>query len=332
MKILIVFALLILTVNCAKVDPLNGLPKELAFQNLIKTYNKVYNTASEYEHRFSVFNANLKIIDDLNAKDPEAIYGITEFADLSPKEFSDLYLMKNYSTLKAELENNGLVDLLPTATELTQKFSSLPTSYDWNEKGCVTSIYNQGSCRSSFAFAPTQNAETLACIAGKGLRNFSMQQVLDCVTNSDCQGGYPQTALGYLVTNGIMGYSDYPYTGYKRSCRYNSTSVVQRFTGWGFVDRNKNESNIQNWVYSTGAPVVLADAKTWQFYHGGVITANCGTTVDHIVQIVGWTNFNGIAAWKVRNNWGSSWGASGYIYIAIGSNMCAIAQEVISAY
>jgi len=332
MKILIVFALLIFTVSCAKVDPLNGLSKERAFQNLIKTYNKVYDTHAEYKHRFSIFNANLKIIDDLNAKDPEAIYGITEFADLSPQEFSDLYLIKNYSLLKTELENNGLVDLLPTAPELTQKFNALPTSFDWNGKGCVTAIYQQGQCGSCWAFASAENLETAACIAGKGLRNFSMQQLLDCVSNGGCQGGYPSTTLGYAVTSGIMAYAGYSYTGVKGTCKYNSASVVQRFTGWGYVDKNRNEPNIQNWVLSTGAPAVLVDAKTWQYYQGGVITTNCGTAIDHVVQITGWTNMNGRAVWKVRNSWGSGWGSSGYIYIAIGQNLCAIAQEVLSAY
>jgi len=332
MKIFIVLALLIFAVSCANVDPLNGLSQEGAFQKLIKTYNKVYASHAEYAHRFKVFLTNLKIIDDLNAKDPEAIYGITEFADLSPQEFASIYLTLNYTAVKQELENNGLVDLVPTAPALTHKFNALPTAYDWNGKGCVTGIYNQGQCGSCWAFASTQNMETVGCIAGKGLRNFSMQQILDCVSGGGCGGGWPTSAFAYAVSNGIMGYSSYSYTGTKGSCRYNSASVACRFTGWGYVDRNKNEGNIQNWVYSTGAPSVLVDAKTWQYYTGGVITGNCGTAIDHAVQIVGWANMNGKAAWKVKNSWGSGWGAGGYIYVAIGSNMCAIATEVTTAY
>jgi len=329
MKIFIIFAILVFTVACAKVDPLNGLSEEQAFQKLISTYNKVYASEKEYNHRFNVFKDNLKIIEDLNAKDPEAIYGINEFADLSPEEFTDLYRMKNFSALKMELEANGQIDLLPTAPALTGNFSALPTAYDWVGKGCVTGIYQQGTCGSCWAFGTAENLESQACIKGSGKRNFSMQQILDCCTGS-CKGGYPTNALAYVKNSGIMGYSNYPYTGAKGNCRYSASSVVQRFTGYGYIDRNRNENNIRNWVYSSGAPLACVDAKTWQYYQGGVVTSNCGVAIDHVVQIVGWATMNGRLAWKIRNSWGTGWGASGYMYIAIGGNLCAIAQEVMS--
>jgi len=62
MKIFIVFAVLVFTVACAKVDLLNGLSEEQAFQKLISTYSKVYASETEYAHRFNVFKNNLKII------------------------------------------------------------------------------------------------------------------------------------------------------------------------------------------------------------------------------------------------------------------------------
>jgi len=330
MKIFIVFAVLVFTVACAKVDPLNGLSEEQAFQKLISTYSKVYASETEYAHRFNVFKNNLKIIEELNAKDPEAIFGINEFADLSPEEFSDRYLMKNFSALKMELEVNGQLDLLPSAPVLTGNFAALPDSYDWVSKGCVTPIYQQGSCGSCWAFGTAENLESQACIKGKGKRTFSMQQILDCSGTGSCKGGYPANALNYVKSNGIMGYSNYPYTGNKGTCRYNAGGVIQRFTSYGYVDRNRNENNIKNWVYSTGAPLACVDAKTWQYYQGGVVSANCGINIDHVVQIVGWTTMNNRAVWKVRNSWGTGWGASGFMYIAIGGNLCAIGQEVMS--
>jgi len=329
MNIFIVFTLLVLTAECAKVNPLNGLTEEQAFNSLIKTYKKFYASEKEYEHRFNVFKSNLKIIEELNAKDPEAVYGINEFADLSSEEFSYRYRLQNFSELKMEMEENGLLNELPTIP--TNKTFALPASYDWNSKGCVTGVYQQGTCGSCWAFGATENLETAACIVGKGLKNLSQQELLDCVTNGNCKGGYPSSALAYGTQNGMMSSQSYPYTGYKGNCRYNSANVVQRYKGWAYVDKSRNENTIKNWVYSSGAPVVCVDSKTWQFYKGGVVSSNCGTAIDHIVQITGWTTVGNIVAWKVRNSWGSSWGTSGYMYIAIGYNLCAIAQEVITA-
>ena len=39
--------------------------------------------------------------------------------------------------------------------------------------------------------------------------------------------------------------------------------------------------------------------------------------------MVGSTN-----AWIVRNSWGTDWGVNGYLYVQLGVNACAIAEDV----
>jgi len=320
----IIFALLAVIVSCAKVSPLDGRTEEQAFLEFKKTFNKIYPTEAENSHRLAIFKENIKIIDDLNAKDPHAIFGINEFADLSDEEFTLRYRMKNYTSIETML-GQGPLPVLPPAPTI----AALPASYDWSS--CVTAIYNQGSCGSCWAFGSTENLETAACIAKKGLRMFSMQELLDCTPNQNgCLGGSSSSALAYAVSNGMMLYNSYPYANVKGTCKFSSSAVAQKFKSWSWVDTSKNENNIQNWVYTYGAPVVGVDAKTWQFYQGGVITTNCGTAIDHSVQITGWTTTGGKLAWKVRNSWGTSWGTAGYIYIGFGSNLCAIAQQPIT--
>jgi len=71
---------------------------------------------------------------------------------------------------------------------------------------------------------------------------------------------------------------------------------------------------------------VEADQAAWQSYKSGIITSNCGTTLDHAVNIVGYNNTGDTPYWIVRNSWGTSWGEKGYIRILIssGSGVCGI--------
>ena len=47
---------------------------------------------------------------------------------------------------------------------------------------------------------------------------------------------------------------------------------------------------------------ICVDAVTWQTYTSGIITKNCGTALDHCVQLTGWNTQGGIDYWIVRNS------------------------------
>jgi len=76
---------------------------------------------------------------------------------------------------------------------------------------------------------------------------------------------------------------------------------------------------------STAGPVsVCVDASSWSGYSGGILTS-CGNSVDHCVQLTGYANYGGSQAyWIVRNSWGTDWGENGFIWIAIGQDLCYI--------
>jgi C1A family cysteine protease len=59
----------------------------------------------------------------------------------------------------------------------------------------------------------------------------------------------------------------------------------------------------------------------------GIITKNCGTSLDHCVQLTGWGTQTGTNYWSVRNSWAASWGEDGYIRVEMGKNLCGIAEE-----
>lgn len=77
---------------------------------------------------------------------------------------------------------------------------------------------------------------------------------------------------------------------------------------------------------ATHGPVAAAvNAISWQNYLGGVIQYHCDgsyNSLNHAVQIVGYDLSAGIPHYIVRNSWGPTFGDKGYIYIAIGGNLC----------
>ena len=73
-------------------------------------------------------------------------------------------------------------------------------------------------------------------------------------------------------------------------------------------------------------PIAVALASdNWSGYSSGTFSCAYGAAVDHAVVIVGYTP----DYWIVKNQWGSSWGMNGYIYITRDRNYnCQIGSGV----
>merc|ERR1712185_232904 len=68
---------------------------------------------------------------------------------------------------------------------------------------------------------------------------------------------------------------------------------------------------------------IEADQMAFQLYSGGILSSGCGTNLDHGVLAVGY----GDGFFKVKNSWGSSWGANGYLQISDAGNTCGIHSD-----
>jgi C1A family cysteine protease len=193
---------------------------------------------------------------------------------------------------------------------------ALPTSYT----GYYTSIKNQGSCGSCWAFAIIGSFEGSYKRKTGSSPNFSEQYILDCNTQGySCSGGYFSAQNMNASPYGARNESCYPYVAYKKSCS-SSCSYVARISSWAYISGSSSvptTSAIKQKIYDRGivAAAVTADSY-FQAYTGGTYTRNNTGSPNHAICLMGWDDSRG--AWRLKNSWGTGWGESGFMWIKYG--------------
>jgi cathepsin F len=287
-----------------------------AFGRFMAEYGRSYDSVEEYAKRLSIFADNIERVNKMNAEHiligGEAVFGVTKFSDLSPKEFKQYYLgykPSNATKTYVSVDLDG-----PVANDV-----------DWVSKGAVTPVKDQGRCGSCWAFSATAAIESYAQLAGKGLKVLSAQQINSCdKQDGGCNGGNTETAYQYVKSaGGIELNSDYPYTsggGSTGSCKFNSGRIAVSISGYHSIGRG--ESSLKSALNAGPASVCLA-ASSWQSYSGGILS-HCDNQVDHCVQTTG---YSGSSYWRIRNSWGTGWGERGFLRLAQGSDLCKVADD-----
>jgi len=207
-----------------------------------------------------------------------------------------------------------------------------PTSFDWRTKGGVSSVKNQGQCGSCWAFSATENIESVYQIGGHSMPLLSPQQIVDCDKDCyGCGGGWPYKAFNYVVRAGGQDTdASYPYTARDGSCKFKTNTIGAKIKGYKSIGRDEHAMQAS---LTTVAPFsICVDASQWSHYKSGVMRSNqCGHGIDHCVQLVGYDSGANPPYWIVRNSWGTGWGVSGYIYLEMFKDTCAMADQVTTA-
>eukprot|EP01065_Artemidia_motanka_P042946 TRINITY_DN584_c0_g2_i4.p2 TRINITY_DN584_c0_g2~~TRINITY_DN584_c0_g2_i4.p2 ORF type:complete len:334 (+),score=101.11 TRINITY_DN584_c0_g2_i4:75-1076(+) len=292
---------------------------DLLWENFKATHKKSYSTADEEQLRYNIFMQNMIEAAELERQNPQATFGASKFADLSKAEFS------SYHNLKVSTKASP-----PAMFTEEEVRAALATSVDWRKKGAVTQVKNQAQCGSCWAFSSTGGIEGQWFLAGNKLTSVSEQELVSCdKIDSGCNGGLMDNAYEWLVSSKggqIVTEASYPYTsgtGRSGTCKSTSSMSVGA-TITGHKDITHSESQMAAYVSKSGPlPIAVDAASHWQTYTGGVVSNCNGRSLDHGVMIVGYTP----SYWVVKNSWGSSWGESGYIRLAYGSNQCGLNQS-----
>jgi len=317
MKVILLLALIALSV---------AVPSESDFVNWMRSQTKTYATQVEYKYRYNVFVTNSMKVDQLNKQSAlegsTATFGMNSLADLTEDEFKvRLGYKQSGSMVTRSVPKLANVDM-----------TAAPEEFDWClTEGKCTPVKDQGQCGSCWAFATTENIESVWDIHGHGLVDMAPQEIVDCDKAMDgCGGGDPAQAYKFVASEGGLDTErSYPYTAQNGPCKFKPADVAAKIKGEA-DGYGGSETQMAANLAKTAPFSIIVDASKWQFYNGGILkSTQCGHSLDHAVIASGYSLTD--KYWNVRNSWGTGWGEKGFIRLEFNKNTCGITTEVLTA-
>ena len=320
LSVLIVTGLLAATYLTINLTPLDEV--EMQFNNFIAEHGKNYQNDEERNFRKSIFEEQLKIVNEHNSQGKSWTLGINKFSDWTKEEYKRLLGFK--SNRATPQVTNAFADLPTNCKDLKHN------SIDWRKEGFVTPVKNQGACGSCWAFSAVGSLEGAYAKKFGELVSFSEAQLVECNKFSHgCNGGLMFNAFTHWMHHAPRTEKDYSYDVSKLGkCQEDKIKTSYPELEWGYRVDITYECLYEALTHNVVSVAIRAENDDFRAYTGGVIDGDgCGIDLDHGVLVVGYDAKED--AWIIKNSWGENWGEEGFVRIRRreGLGVCGINQE-----
>ncbi|XP_042898350.1 cathepsin S-like [Parasteatoda tepidariorum] len=325
----IVFFLIMFSFSSSELIVIDG-TKDHSWNEFKRAYKKNY-TREDERVRKPIWEKALAAIMKHNEDHASGVHsfnlGLNDFSDMSDEDFMNMAMGLED---KMECDNKSLLYSPP-------KNASIPESIDWNKRGYVTKVVNQGRCGACWAFCSTAALEGQHKRMTGKLVKLSEQHLIDCSTvtgNKQCRGGRMCRAYEYAAAvGGVLADKYYPYENKGGKCKFNSKHIGAKIKGYIEIPYGDEHALLMA-VALIGPVAVGLDGYRPRFRHyksGIYEDPGCSnTTLTHALTIVGYGTENGKDYWLVKNSWGPHWGEGGFGKIVRNkNNHCGLASRAV---
>ncbi len=226
---------------------------------------------------------------------------------------------------RATLLRQGLGDLVQPGPAVAPPQAGAAAAVDWRNRwgqNWITSVRDQNPCNACWAFAGVALVEAMVRIEDAQWTRLSEGDVHRGIGAQCPDYGNLGNVSTFFANNGICDPGSFPWATnnppYTPTPDRNGRSVRGPAFQWvGSVNDAKD------WIDTVGP--VITWLEVWNDFFGyssGVYrrsTAPSNTQAGtHFMLVVGYSD--ALQAWLCKNSWGTSWGMSGYCWVAYGDS------------
>ncbi|MFC1572717.1 C1 family peptidase [Candidatus Eisenbacteria bacterium] len=240
---------------------------------------------------------------------------------------TELMGLTSGSGFNPDLATSAEVDA-PVGVTSSPIVRDLPSTFDWRDLNGCTSIKNQGSCGSCWAFGTVGPLECNILIKDGIEVDLSEQWLVSCNSDGwDCGGGYfahdyHQWKTDPCGDSGALREVEFRYAAddLPCDCPYEHSYWVE---SWAYIGGSSSippVDEIKQAILNYGpVSVAVRASDAFSDYTDGVFDQDEDLSCNHAVVLVGWDDAQGTeGVWFLRNSWGPGWGEDGYMRIEYG--------------